>query len=206
MEYFLEKQILYLMHEISCRKDINRMAKKIISETSEYIIDETTGECKLKRSCQTALLGTEEHFVKFYKAGLEYLVDMPASCMKVFFLLVCNLSYVDHKIDGIDEYGMLIYLNPEIKKGMAQRLGFQNVRSLDNVIQELIKANVLERVAQGIYRPNPYIVSRGAWKEVAVLREGFFPLADGDTFKTVCAKKDAVKAQAKENEASRQAV
>ena len=52
MEYFLEKQILYLMHEISCRKDIISMAKKIISETSEYIIDETTGECKLKRSCK----------------------------------------------------------------------------------------------------------------------------------------------------------
>ena len=182
------------------------MAKKIISETSEHIIDETTGECKLKRSYQMALLETEDNYTKFYDAGLRYIADMPASCTAVFYALLNNLSYVDRKIEGVDDFGMLIYLNPDIKKGMARKLGFQNVRSLDNVIQQLIKGNVLKRVAQGIYRPNPYIVSRGAWKEVAVLREEFFPLADGDTFKTVCAKKDAVKAQAKENEASRQAV
>lgn len=172
------------------------MSKKIITETSDMEFNEQTGRYEVKRTRQVAVLPTEDKYYKFYSAGLRYISDMPPECNKVFYALLDIMTYVDQKVEGLGEYGMHIFLNADIKKGIAQSLGFENVRSLDNTIQKLLKGDVLIRKGKGIYRPNPYIVARGAWKEIAHLRaECNYPIADGDTFKTVCARKDAVKKQ-----------
>ena len=177
-----------------------QMSRKIITEITESALNEKTGEYEIKKSQQVAIIATEEKYYKFYHKGLVYISDMPAECHKVFYALLDNMTYVDDNVEGLDEYGMLIFLNVDVKRGIAKTLGYENHRSLDNVIQKLEKGNVLYRIGKGIYRPNPYIVARGAWKEIAHLRAKYGPpIADGDTFKTVCAKKDAVKKQLQES-------
>lgn len=179
------------------------MSKKIITETSDLEFNEVTGRYEVKRTQQVAVLPTEDKYYKFYSEGLRYISDMPPECNKVFYALLDNMTYVDRKVEGLDDYGMHIFLNADIKRGIAKSIGFQNVRSLDNAIQKLLKGDVLFRIGTGIYRPNPYIVARGAWKEIAHLRaECGYPIADGDTFKTVCARKDAVKKQLAEAQAA----
>ncbi len=178
------------------------MSKKIITETHDTEYDALTGEVKAKRSCQVAVLPTEDKYYKFYHEGLVYISDMPNECSRVFFALLDNMSYVDQTVEGLGEYGMHIFLNADIKRAIAKSLGLKNYRCIDNTIQMLLKGEVLLRVGTGIFRPNPYIVARGAWKEIAHLREECgYPLPKGETFKSVCKRKDIVKKQLEEQAA-----
>lgn len=181
------------------------MSKKIITETSDLEFNEVTGRYEVRRTQQVAVLTTENKYYKFYSEGLRYISDMPPECNKVFYALLDNMTYVDQKVEGLGEYGMHIFLNADVKKGIAQSLGYKNVRSLDNIIQKLLKGEVLIRIGTGIYRPNPFIVARGAWKEIAHLREECgCPIPLGATFKSVCALKDAIKQRRAEAKAREQ--
>jgi hypothetical protein len=170
------------------------MSKKIITETSDMEYNAETGKYEVQRTQQVAILSTEDKYYKFYHQGLIYISDMPPEYHRVFYALLDNMTYVDQKVEGLGDFGMHIFLNKPIKEGIAESLGMGNSRSIDNVITKLVKGEVLFQVGRGIYRPNPYIVARGAWKEIAHLRaECGHPFAAGDTFKAVCARKDMVK-------------
>lgn len=162
------------------------MSKKIITETSTEVVNPETGELVPKKKYQVAVLSTEDKYYKFYREGLRYISDMPLECHRVLYALLDNMSYVDQKVEGLGEYGMHIFLNADIKRAIAKPLGIKNYRSIDNTIQMLLKGKVLIRVGKGIFRPNPYIVARGAWKEVLNLRmECGAPFAADNTFKSV---------------------
>lgn len=175
------------------------MSKKIITEISAMEYNAETGKYEVVRTQQVAVMATEDKFYKFYYEGLVYIADMPLECHRVLYALLDNMTYVDQKVEGLGEYGMHIFLNADIKRGIAKSLGIKNYRSIDNTIQLLLKGNVLIRIGKGIFRPNPYIIARGAWKEIAHLRaECGVPFAKGDTFKSVCEQKDRVKKQLEE--------
>lgn len=175
------------------------MSKKIITETSTEVVNPETGELVPKKKYQVAVLSTEDKYYKFYREGLRYISDMPLECHRVLYALLDNMSYVDQKVEGLGEYGMHIFLNADIKRAIADTLKIKNYRCIDNTIQMLLKGNVLARVGKGIYRPNPYIVARGAWKEILNLRiEWGASFANDDTFKSVCARKENANKQKKE--------
>lgn len=167
------------------------MSKKVITEISNIEFNAETGKYEVNRTQQVAVLTTEDKYYKFYHEGLMYISDMPPELHKVFYALLDNMTYVDQTVEGLGDYGMHIFLNADIKRGIAKSLGLKNYRSIDNAITKLVKGDVLIQVGRGIYRPNPYIVARGAWKEIAHLRaECGHPFVKGDTFKTACARKD----------------
>lgn len=167
------------------------MSKKVITETSDMEFNAETGKYEVNRTQQVAVLATEDKYYKFYHEGLMYISDMPPELHRVFYSLLDNMTYVDQTVEGLGDYGMHIFLNADIKRGIAKSLGLKNYRSIDNAIAKLVKGDVLIQVGRGIYRPNPFIVARGAWKEIAHLRaECCHPFVKGDTFKTACARKD----------------
>ena len=167
------------------------MSKKVITEISDIEFNAETGKYEVNRTQQVAVLTTEDKYYKFYHEGLMYISDMPPELHRVFYALLDNMTYVDQTVEGLGDYGMHIFLNADIKRGIAKSLGLKNYRSIDNAITKLVKGDVLIQVGRGIYRPNPYIVARGAWKEIAHLRaECGHPFVKGDTFKTACARKD----------------
>ena len=170
------------------------MSKKIINEIVDSQFNEETGMYEVVRKQEIFSIPTEDKYYKFYHEGLMYISDMPAELHKVFYALLDNMTYVNQKVEGLGEYGMHIFLNAAVKRAIAKSLGYSNSRSVDNAVQKLVKGNVLLHIATGIYRPNPYIVAKGAWKEVALLRsECSYPIVKGDTFKQACARKDAVR-------------
>lgn len=175
------------------------MSKKIITEFTNTEVNPETGELVPTRNYQVAVLHTEDKYYKFYHEGLRYISDMPLECHRVLYALLDNMTYVDQKVEGLGEYGMHIFLNADIKRAIADTLKIKNYRCIDNTIQMLLKGNVLVRVGKGIFRPNPYIVARGAWKDVLNLRlEYGQPFAKDDTFKSVYARNQNAKKQQKE--------
>lgn len=167
------------------------MSKKIITEFTNSEPNPETGEMEPKKKYQVAILSSEDKYYKFYRDGLMYISDMPLECHRVLYALLDNMTYVDQKVEGLGDFGMHIFLNADIKRAIAASLGIKNYRSIDNTIQLLLKGDVLIRIGTGIFRPNPYIVARGSWKEILNLRlECGKPFAKDDTFKSVCNQKD----------------
>ena len=162
------------------------MSKRMINEIIDTSFNAETGKYEVESSHQVATLSTEDKYYKFYHEGLMYIADMPPELHQVLCALLDNMSYVDQTVEGLGDYGMHIFLNKAVKKGIAESLGRENYRSIDNAITKLVKGEVLIKVAKGIYRPNPWIVARGAWKLIVHLREECgHPLAKGETFKSV---------------------
>lgn len=175
------------------------MSKKIITEHTTNDVNPETGELIPRKDYQVAILSTEDKYYKFYREGLRYISDMPLECHRVLYALLDNMSYVDQKVEGLGDYGMHIFLNVDIKRAIAKSLGMGNYRSIDNTIQMLLKGDVITRIGKGIFRPNPYIVGRGAWRDILNLRIEFgAPFSEFDTFKSVCERKDNAKKQQRE--------
>ena len=68
---------------------------------------------------------------------------MPLECHRVFYALLDNMTYVDQSVEGLGDYGMHIFLNVDVKKGIAAALGIGNHRTIDNVVAKLVKGEVL---------------------------------------------------------------
>lgn len=178
------------------------MSKRMINEYTVTEFNPETGKYEVTSHHQVATLSTEDKYYKFYHEGLMYISDMPPELHRVFYALLNIMTYVDQKVEGLGDYGMHIFLNKAVKEGIAASLGMGSYRSVGNAVTKLVKGEVLIMVGKGIYRPNPYIVGRGAWREIALLRaECGYPFAKGETFKSVCARKDMVKQQLAEAQA-----
>ena len=122
-----------------CRKDVIIMNKRMINETTDTVFNEDIGQYVVKRFHQVANLSTEDKYYKFYHEGLMYIADMPPECHRVFYALLDNMTYVDQTVEGLGDYGMHIFLNADIKRGIAKELGLANYRTIDNIITKLVK-------------------------------------------------------------------
>jgi hypothetical protein len=131
------------------------MSKTIV--TTEYI-DYTTGEVKETTKVKVSS-GNEPNYVKLYLGDIAYLHGLPVTTKDLLAELLQYVSY------GTQE----IVLNSAIKKRIAKNTDMA-VKTLDNKLQALAKAGILDRVALGTYVLNPFLFGKGDWKTIQSLR------------------------------------
>ena len=73
--------------------------------------------------------------------------------------------------DAKAQYGMCVYLERLTKKEICAELGWTCVNTLDRTLAKLVKAQILFRVARGMYRMNPYMFGKGSEQDIAKLRK-----------------------------------
>lgn len=175
------------------------MAK--ISQSTEIVeYDGTTGEVTKQNTTRVMNFGTEPDYIKLYLQDVLYLSDMPTQYSAALMALLKRTSYAG------DEFGMCVILNAAVKNVMCKELGYERRQSLDNVLQKLVKGEILFRVERGIYRLNPYLFGRGPWADIAKIRMevAYYP-GQGRTFQTTIEankKKNAHTAQESPQEAT----
>lgn len=145
------------------------------------IVDNTTGEVLSEQRTIKIMHGAEPDFIKLYLKDILYLTDMPHKHSKVLMELLNYATYAS------PESGMKIYLNADLKKDIAKRLGYKTVQNIDNALTDLNKGKILIRTGTGTYSLNPYFFGKGDWKDISRLRlEIDYNEIKGKTFKTVC--------------------
>lgn len=165
-------------------------------ETSEL---NEHGEMVSKRANRTLSWGVEPPFIKLYLQDVLYIADMPKSHENILFELLKRATYAG------DEYGMTVTLSAGLKQMMAKTLQIKNVRSINNALSDLVKGEILFRIATGVYQFNPYLFGKGDWQDISRLRlEVSYDNIRGKTFKTVCEFKDEQKKQLESNKADNQ--
>lgn len=177
--------------------------------TGQTFFNTEGGQLKTKSGYQHFKLDTEDSYVKVYLEGLNYIRDMPRDCFALLCKLMEYCTYAEPtKEDGTND-SFHISLMTSRKKRLAEELGYQNVKSVSNLLTELIDGNVLARLDRSCYRLNPWLFGRGEWVFMVEIRETSDILRPdpGTTFAsvqkaTVEARKRR-KTQTKQNEEAR---
>lgn len=153
---------------------------RINQSITTKLVDEK-GNVKETRENMKLSWGAEPPYIKLYLQDVLYLSDMPKSHENILFELLKRATYAG------DKYGMTVTLSSGMKQIIAEELKIKNVRSINNALSELVKGNVLFRIATGVYQFNPYFFGKGEWQDIARLRlEINYDEIKGRTFKTVC--------------------
>lgn len=164
-----------------------------VHETYEHTgYDAATGEVLKEDKDRVISWGEEPDYVKLYLQDVLYLSDMPTQYSAALMSLLKRTSYAG------DEYGMCVVLVPMVKDAICKELGYKKRQSLDNVLQKLVKGEILFRVGRGIYRLNPYLFGRGTWAKVSKIRMTVqYTPGTGRTFQTVIEEKARQEAEAR---------
>jgi len=156
-----------------------------INQSVETSVINERGEIVNKRANKILSWGAEPSYIKFYLQDILYFSDMPKHHEKILFELLKRACYAGEKD------GMQITLNASVKKRIASELEIKNIRSINNVLSDLVKGKILYRVDTGLYNLNPYFFGKGDWQDIARLRlEINYDEIKGRTFKTVCDYKE----------------
>lgn len=134
------------------------MKKKISYESSETIVDSSTGEVVISKSITKAVVEREPDFVKLYLADIQRLKDLPKNTDKVLHLLLKSMSYKN-----------IIPAFAPVKRLICKELGI-SMDTLNKAIDNLYKAGVLIRLERGIYMADPELFGKGQWEDIRGLR------------------------------------
>ena len=102
---------------------------------------------------------SEPEYIKVYTGSIDILHKLQPSAKDLLAELLQYVSY------GTQE----IVLNSAIKKKIAKNTDMA-VKTLDNKLQALARAGILDRVALGTYMLNPFLFGKGDWKTIQSLR------------------------------------
>lgn len=142
-------------------------------------VDSSTGEVLTEVSTVTYAIEDEPPYIKLYIADVLYLCDMPRRYEALTLALLKRVSYAG------GEQGLCVSVNKFVKESICKEIGWENIVSVDNALQVLMKGEVIFRIARGVYRFNPYLFGRGNWAEVKKLRmEINYDSIKGRTFMT----------------------
>jgi len=178
-------------------KALKRMenSKTIKSEQVEKVVDHETGEVKSERKKVTYRVANEPDFVKVYLKDLLYLFGLPKYHAGVLYWLMQNCNYSNK------DYGLCVVLNAALKKNIMSDLSIKSIGTIDNILSELTKRNVIERVDTGIYRLNPYLFGRGDWRDILEIRLNVRYNIEGKTIEGTMKKEMAEKKSEEEQRA-----
>jgi len=137
---------------------------KLYQSTSVTEYDGNTGEVTHQEETRVLRFGKEPDHIKLYLQDILYLSDVPPQYNAVLMSLLKHVTYAD------DENGMCIVLAPMIRDQICKDVGFAKRQSLSNVLQKLVKGEILYHIGRGVYRLNPYIFGKGKWPDIAKVR------------------------------------
>lgn len=162
-------------------------AQTLKQRTVHESIDVTTGKVIEKKTDSTFSIPSEPPYIKLYLQDILYLSDLPKTHDKVLIALLKSATWASA------ELGMVVTLSAGLKRLMAQRLQLKNPRSINNVITDFVKADILKRIETGVYQLNPYLFGRGDWADIAELRTTVTYTLEGRTFQSMIDYKSGIK-------------
>ena len=153
---------------------------KKIKMSTETTIKNDDGKTLYSRSNQTFSYGQEPAFIKLYLQDVLYLADLPRGHENLLYELLRRTTYAG------TEDGMQVTLSAGAKRLIAQKLGIKSTHTIDNILSDLVKGNILTRIEMGVYQLNPYLFGKGEWQDIQELRlEIGYNALQGRTFRSV---------------------
>jgi hypothetical protein len=111
-----------------------------------------------------------------------FLSDLPRGHENILYALLRHTCY------ATETKGMQLSISFGVKKIIAKELNLKNIRSINNVLTDLVKGKILIRMEKGLYELNPYFFAKGDWQNISRLRLQIdYNQIKGRTFRTLAA-------------------
>jgi len=140
-------------------------------EEKNFIVDSDTGEVKqAQRTTHKVLrLEAEPSYVKLYLDHLSHFKGLQVSLNPILIEILKHTTYAD---DDTAEQGQIFVSAKLIKETIAKRCGVSLAR-VNQALTQFVKADILSRLAPGVYQVNPYLFGKGEWKDIKQIRATF---------------------------------
>ena len=140
------------------REDDTFGTKRVMYEQNRTTIDGETGAVIESKNDSLVKIPQTPDFVMAFTRDLGYLKNISGGASKLLFGLI-------QSVDRNNE----ITLNKARKNKIAQNCGLKE-NSIDALLNQLKKKEVVIQIDRGIYQLNPYLFGKGKWKNVQKMR------------------------------------
>lgn len=172
---------------IQAHPEVNGGKKRIVRETTHTEIDGTTGEVIRVIGEDNAYVGSEPDYIKIY-----------TDCQLVFNHLDTALSpyivafghYMTYANFDNPVFRCTIQTTKIIRQAVAKSLGVSD-RQVKRAVADLVKSEVFIPIEQngqrirGVYFVNPWVMSKGEWKDIKQLRAQFEFISGANSVLTI---------------------
>ena len=143
--------------------------KKATTEvTARRRVDPETGELLLQDTTEhTFYSDAEDDYIKVYYASLASISGAFNDNILVR-LLIASSSYLTYADNSSDGYA-LVTLTPYNREKLAEVLGCSE-RTVRRAIKDLCDCDIFRKLGRDTYAVSPFVIARGAWKDIKVLR------------------------------------
>lgn len=137
--------------------------QKLTSRTTKESIDHN-GESNFTEDVKVfSGRQIEPPFVKLYLSDIELLYRLKKNSGDLLLELLRYMNYEGE-----------ITVNKLMKERICEKLGIKNIGSINNYLTVLVKKDIFQRLAQGVYFANPYLFAKGDWsKNIKGLRVSY---------------------------------
>ena len=143
--------------------------KKRVYKTTDVkstLVDWKTGEVKEQSEQHTEMLyaETEPAYIKIYIDTILKFKGISSSLNPILISLCKHMNFADG--------GQIVYVNKYVKERICEDCNV-SIKRVEQAVRQFTEGGILMRVSRGVYRVNPYIISRGSWEDIKVLRGKF---------------------------------
>ncbi len=131
--------------------------KKIIKQSTETKIDNSTGEIIESIDRKEYKIPKEPDFIKLYIDDISFLMKLPNN--DVLFCLLKKMNYD----------GEVIIIKP-IAEEICRLAGLKNTEYFYRIIKKYCEKNILIKKNRGLFLMNPYYFGRGKWEDIQKIR------------------------------------
>lgn len=135
--------------------------KRILHSVQTTSVDRVTGEILNESKVVQFRIPSEPPYVKLYIDDLGRLMDLKSHHKEMLLELIRKMDYEN-----------IITLTPSARSRIAERLKIKE-QTFKNYLGELVKSDVLRRLAHNEFMANPDLFGRGEWQAIYERRQAF---------------------------------
>lgn len=113
-------------------------------------------------------ISDEPEYIKVYLDCVLTLKGLQKGLNVVLLELLRGMTYAQSDMYG----GQVVMVNKFVKEGISHKLGI-SIKRIEQAITQFVRADLLRRIATGVYQVNPNIIGKGDWTQIKKLRVEF---------------------------------
>lgn len=143
--------------------------KKSVYERLETVIDKNTGEIIQQTTESVKIQDKEPEYIKLYLDCICTFNGLNKALSPILIACCTYMTWADSK-----HKKQMIFMNQYTKQQIASDAGV-SIKRVNQALTEIVKADIFRKVdnMRGVYEVNPYIIAKGQWSDIKVLRANF---------------------------------
>lgn len=143
--------------------------KKSVYEKVNQVTDLSTGEIVSETKEIVKMQEREPDYIKLYLDCVCTFKGLNKALSPILVAFCSYMTWADSK-----HVKQVIFMNKYTKDAVAKDVGV-TIDRVNQALRDITKADIFRKIdgSRGVYEVNPFIIARGQWSDIKVLRANF---------------------------------